>query len=70
MIFQEPMSSLNPVFTVGFQIGEVLRQHLGMNKRQARARTLELLDEVGIPDPAATRSTPIRARCRAASSSA
>jgi peptide/nickel transport system ATP-binding protein len=44
--------SLNPVFTVGFQIGEVLRQHLGMNKRQARARTLELLDEVGIPDPA------------------
>jgi peptide/nickel transport system ATP-binding protein len=52
MIFQEPMSSLNPVFTVGYQIGEVLRQHMGMNKKQARARTLELLDEVGIPDPA------------------
>jgi peptide/nickel transport system ATP-binding protein len=52
MIFQEPMSSLNPVFTVGFQIGEVLRQHMGMNARQARARTLELLGEVGIPDPA------------------
>jgi peptide/nickel transport system ATP-binding protein len=52
MIFQEPMSSLNPVFTVGYQVGEVLRQHLGMNKRQARVRTLELLDEVGIPDPA------------------
>lgn len=52
MIFQEPMSSLNPVFTVGFQIGEVLRLHLGMNRRQARARTLELLEEVGIPDPA------------------
>ena len=52
MIFQEPMSSLNPVFTVGFQIGEVLRLHLGMNKREARARTLELLEEVGIPDPA------------------
>jgi len=52
MIFQEPMSSLNPVFTVGFQIGEVLRLHLGLDKRQARARTLELLDEVGIPDPA------------------
>jgi peptide/nickel transport system ATP-binding protein len=52
MIFQEPMSSLNPVFTVGFQIGEVLRQHLGMDKRQARARTLALLEEVGIPDPA------------------
>ncbi|TFW32735.1 ABC transporter ATP-binding protein [Massilia horti] len=52
MIFQEPMSSLNPVFTVGFQIGEVLRLHMGMSKRQARARTLELLEEVGIPDPA------------------
>jgi peptide/nickel transport system ATP-binding protein len=52
MIFQEPMSSLNPVFTVGYQIGEVLRQHMGMNKKQARVRTLELLDEVGIPDPA------------------
>ncbi|HEU5436105.1 MAG TPA: ATP-binding cassette domain-containing protein, partial [Telluria sp.] len=51
MIFQEPMSSLNPVFTVGFQIGEVLRLHLGMNKRQARARTIELLEEVGMPDP-------------------
>ncbi|MFN3790439.1 ABC transporter ATP-binding protein [Massilia sp.] len=52
MIFQEPMSSLNPVFTVGFQIGEVLRRHMGMSARQARARTLELLAEVGIPDPA------------------
>ena len=52
MIFQEPMSSLNPVFTVGFQIGEVLRRHMGMSARQARVRTLELLDEVGIPDPA------------------
>ncbi|MFL6657692.1 MAG: ABC transporter ATP-binding protein [Massilia sp.] len=52
MIFQEPMSSLNPVFTVGFQIGEVLRRHMGMNAAQARARTLALLEEVGIPDPA------------------
>lgn len=51
MIFQEPMSSLNPVLTVGFQIGEVLRQHMGMTRRGARARTLELLAEVGIPDP-------------------
>lgn len=51
MIFQEPMSSLNPVFTVGFQIGEVLRLHMGMDQRAARARTLELLAEVGIPDP-------------------
>ncbi|WEF30751.1 ABC transporter ATP-binding protein [Pseudoduganella chitinolytica] len=53
MIFQEPMSSLNPVFTVGYQIGEVLRRHMGMNRRQARARALALLEEVGIPDPAA-----------------
>ena len=52
MIFQEPMSSLNPVFTVGFQIAEVLREHMGMNRKQARARTLQLLEEVGIPDPA------------------
>jgi peptide/nickel transport system ATP-binding protein len=52
MIFQEPMSSLNPVFTVGAQIGEVLRLHMKMSEAQARRRTLELLDEVGIPDPA------------------
>ncbi len=52
MIFQEPMSSLNPVFTVGFQIGEVLRRHMGMGRARARARTLALLEEVGIPDPA------------------
>ena len=53
MIFQEPMSSLNPVFTVGYQIAEVLRLHMRLNPRQARARALELLNEVGIPDPAA-----------------
>ena len=52
MIFQEPMSSLNPVFTVGFQLGEVLQLHMGMNAKQARARSIELLEEVGIPDPA------------------
>ncbi|QER41167.1 ABC transporter ATP-binding protein [Acinetobacter suaedae] len=49
MIFQEPMSSLNPVFTVGDQIAEVLRIHLGMGRKQARTRVLELLKEVGIP---------------------
>jgi peptide/nickel transport system ATP-binding protein len=53
MIFQEPMSSLNPVFTVGAQIAEVLKLHMGMGRAQARRRTLELLEEVGIPDPAA-----------------
>jgi peptide/nickel transport system ATP-binding protein len=52
MIFQEPMSSLNPVFTVGYQIAEVLRLHMGMSAKQARARSIDLLDEVGIPDPA------------------
>ena len=51
MIFQEPMTSLNPVFTVGYQIGEVLQLHMGMNAQQARARAIELLDEVGLPDP-------------------
>jgi peptide/nickel transport system ATP-binding protein len=51
MIFQEPMTSLNPVFTVGFQIGEVLRKHLGVTGRALRERTIELLTEVGIPEP-------------------
>jgi peptide/nickel transport system ATP-binding protein len=50
MIFQEPMTSLNPVFTVGFQLTEVLQLHMGMSASQARKRAIELLDEVGIPD--------------------
>lgn len=52
MIFQEPMSSLNPLHTVERQINEVLVLHKGLNKSAARERTLELLDLVGIPDPA------------------
>lgn len=52
MIFQEPMASLNPCFTVGFQIEEVLRFHLGMDARQRRARAIELFKAVGITDPA------------------
>jgi dipeptide transport system ATP-binding protein len=52
MIFQEPMSSLNPCYTVGWQIGEVLEAHLGMNKRARRDRTVELLELVGIPSAA------------------
>ncbi|MCP8884062.1 ABC transporter ATP-binding protein [Devosia sp. XJ19-1] len=52
MIFQEPMSSLNPVHTIGRQIGEVLTLHQGLRANAARARTLDLLDAVGIPDPA------------------
>ncbi|TPJ60015.1 ABC transporter ATP-binding protein [Mesorhizobium sp. B2-7-1] len=52
MIFQEPVASLNPCFTVGFQIEEVLRFHMGMDKAQRRARAIELFKQVGIPDPA------------------
>jgi dipeptide transport system ATP-binding protein len=52
MIFQEPMSSLNPCFTVGFQIGEALKTHLGLNRSERDRRIVELLAEVGIPDPA------------------
>jgi peptide/nickel transport system ATP-binding protein len=51
VVFQEPMSSLNPVFTVGEQIAEVLRIHLRMSAKQAMDRTLELMTEVGIPNP-------------------
>ena len=51
MIFQEPMSSLSPVHTVGDQIIEVLRLHLGMGKKQARERTIDLLRQVEIPNP-------------------
>jgi peptide/nickel transport system ATP-binding protein len=50
-VFQEPMTSLNPVFTVGRQIGEVVRRHLGLSRRQARTRAIELLELVHIPAP-------------------
>jgi peptide/nickel transport system ATP-binding protein len=53
MIFQEPMTSLNPVFRVGDQIGESLRRHRGMTRKDARDRAIELLAQVGIPDPRA-----------------
>ncbi|MFN3149530.1 ABC transporter ATP-binding protein [Bremerella sp.] len=51
MIFQEPMTSLNPVFTVGSQVMEAIRLHQDLNKKEARERTIQLFDEVGIPDP-------------------
>lgn len=51
MIFQEPMSSLNPCFTVGWQIKESLRLHLGLDRRARHARAVELFEQVGIPDP-------------------
>ncbi len=50
MIFQEPMTSLNPVFTIGNQLGEVFRQHRQMDKKEARAHSVEMLDHVGIPN--------------------
>ncbi|MBK8323878.1 MAG: ABC transporter ATP-binding protein [Betaproteobacteria bacterium] len=52
VIFQEPMTSLNPVFPVGEQIGETLRLHMGMSAKQAATRAVDLLAEVGIPNPA------------------
>ncbi len=51
MIFQEPMTSLNPCFTVGFQLTESMREHEGLSGRRARERAVELLHQVGIPAP-------------------
>ena len=51
MIFQDPMTSLNPVYTVGEQIAEAIRLHRGMNRREARAAAVEAMKEVAIPDP-------------------
>jgi len=53
VVFQEPMTSLNPVFTVGDQIAEVLRLHMGLTRAQANDRVIEVLTEVGIPEPKA-----------------
>ena len=51
MVFQDPMTSLNPVLTIGYQLEEPLMLHLGMNRNQAQARSTELLAMVGIPNP-------------------
>ncbi len=51
MIFQEPMSSLNPCFTVGFQLREALKAHLPMNRSERQNRAIELLEQVGLPEP-------------------
>ncbi len=51
MIFQEPMTALNPVFTVGEQVAEVIREHLGRKRKEARAQAIDLFARVGIPDP-------------------
>ncbi len=54
MIFQDPMTALTPVYTIGWQIEEQLREHLDLSRAQARKRAIELLGEVGIPNPAVT----------------
>ncbi len=51
VIFQEPMSSLNPCFTVGFQLKEALKAHLGLSRSERQQRAIELLEAVGIPEP-------------------
>jgi len=53
MIFQDPMTSLNPTLTIGTQLLETIRRHLHLPKREARRRAIELLDEVGLPNPEA-----------------
>jgi peptide/nickel transport system ATP-binding protein/oligopeptide transport system ATP-binding protein len=50
MVFQDALSALNPVWTVGFQIGELFRVHRGLSRKEARERSIDLLDQVGIPD--------------------
>jgi len=51
MIFQDPMTALNPVYTVGYQIGEILQYHTDLNKKQIREKTISLLADMGIPLP-------------------
>ena len=69
MIFQEPMTSLNPILTIGLQIIEPLQFHLGMTDEEAKARAVELLRLVGITDPSAG-STSIRINFPAACANA
>ena len=70
IIFQEPMTSLNPLHTIEKQISEILLLHQGLTGQTARDRILELLDQVGIPDPAGRGCAAIRTSSPAASASA
>ena len=56
MIFQEPMTSLNPVFTIGMQVMEAILGHEHVSKQEAHKRAVEMLELVGIPDPASPRT--------------
>ena len=66
MIFQEPTTSLNPCFTIGFQLTETLRLHEGMDRKAARRRAIELLEQVGIPSPGEPALAPFRTSSPAA----
>jgi peptide/nickel transport system ATP-binding protein len=69
MIFQDPMTAMTPVYTIGWQIEEQLRAHQKLSRRAARARAVELLGEMGIPAPAKAAGaihTSFRAACASA----
>ena len=70
MIFQEPMTALNPVMRVGDQIAEAPQVHLGLSRTAARERALDLMRRVGIPDPGAAGAAHTRTSSRAACASA
>ena len=70
MIFQEPMTSLNPVFTVGEQIAESVRLHQGVDRKEADERAVEMMRLVGIPSAARSGCATIPTRCPAACGSA
>ena len=70
MIFQEPMTSLNPVYTVGEQIAEVVRRHEGLGRRAAMERTVDMLRLVQIPNAQSGACTTIRTSSPAACASA
>ena len=69
-IFQDPLTSLNPTLTIGYQIGEAIKEHMGLSAKAAKDRIVELLAKVGIPRPARTGSTTTRSSSRAACASA